>query len=81
VTETEVPSAAAVQRSVAECAGGSAVEVYTVAEMGHSWPGGAGDARFGEHDSGLQATQVIWAFFATRSRPEAAEISAGQGVP
>lgn len=53
---------------MAQCAGGSAVELYTVTDVGHSWPGGAGDAGFGEHDSGLHATQVIWAFFTTRSR-------------
>lgn len=68
-TEAEVDSVVGVQRSVAQCAGGSAVELYTVTDMGHSWPGGAGEVGFGDRASGLRATQVIWDFFATHSRP------------
>lgn len=67
-TRTAVEATVGVERSVAECNGGSAVEVYTVADMGHSWPGGAGDTGFGDRASGLVATQVIWEFFATHSR-------------
>jgi len=65
----DVEGADGVQHSSAACAGDSTVEVYTVADMGHAWPGGSGDAAFGYDAAGISATDLIWAFFATRSRP------------
>jgi polyhydroxybutyrate depolymerase len=49
----------------APCASGSEVELITVEGGGHSWPGGARLARFlDEPSAALDASDVIWTFFA-----------------
>ncbi len=49
----------------APCASGSEVELITVGGGGHSWPGGARLARLlDEPSAALDASDVIWAFFA-----------------
>jgi len=55
--------AAGVRRSSARCADGSDVEVYVLADMGHSWPG-AKTGQMAVPDAPLVATDVIWDFFA-----------------
>jgi polyhydroxybutyrate depolymerase len=54
------------------CAPGAAVELVTIADGGHSWPGGRRLVRALDPPSdALDATTVIWRFFAahTRARP------------
>ena len=63
-TESDVQGTQGAARSITECTDGGAVELYTVAGMGHSWPGGGQDAAFADGDSGLVATELIWDFFA-----------------
>lgn len=62
---TSVDGAEGVLGSVADC-GASDVTFYTVEGMGHAWPGGTGDG-FGDTGSGLDASGLIWAFFAVHS--------------
>lgn len=52
----------------AGCAGGTAVELYAIAGGGHAWPG-ADPPRIGRRrrdtpSGAMDATQVIWSFFA-----------------
>jgi polyhydroxybutyrate depolymerase len=64
-----------VTTSVASCPAGRAVELITIAGAGHQWPGGASNLlaqRILGTDppsTALDATQVIWRFFATHPRP------------
>lgn len=47
-----------------------AVEIYSVKDNGHAWPGGKSGSRLGDAPStALNATEVIWAFFEAHSRP------------
>jgi polyhydroxybutyrate depolymerase len=48
------------------CADGSAVAFYELPEMGHAWPGGAGD--MGYSPSPINATDLIWTFFRDHPR-------------
>ncbi|MFG3697407.1 alpha/beta hydrolase family esterase [Micromonospora sp. NPDC047620] len=59
--------AAGVTRTDARCADGSDVTVYTLLDMGHSWPG-APAGQLADPDAGLVATELIWAFFAAHPR-------------
>lgn len=61
-SESAVPGGDGLALSSAECADGSAVAVYTVQDMGHSWPGGA-EGGFGDPNADLDATRLIWDFF------------------
>ncbi|WP_405094383.1 alpha/beta hydrolase family esterase [Micromonospora sp. NBC_01412] len=54
-------------RTDARCADGSDVTVYTLPEMGHSWPG-APSGQLADPDAGLTATELIWDFFAAHPR-------------
>jgi polyhydroxybutyrate depolymerase len=46
------------------CVGGTSVELYALADGGHSWPGGTPVPRyFGPTSRSLDATTVIWRFF------------------
>jgi polyhydroxybutyrate depolymerase len=56
-----------VQHSRARCADGSDLEVYVVAEMGHSWPG-ATSGQLAAPDAPIVATDLIWDFFAAHPR-------------
>jgi polyhydroxybutyrate depolymerase len=51
-----------------ECANATAVELYTVAGGGHDWPGRRPGARLGRPGSDLDATGLVWAFFAAHPR-------------
>lgn len=52
------------------CRDDAAVELYTVLGGGHAWPGGRPGWRGGDVPSGeLDASRVIWAFFAPHPRP------------
>lgn len=55
----------------AGCAAGSAVDLYTVVGGGHAWPGSKGPAWRGgdEPSSAMDATRMIWEFFAAHSKP------------
>ncbi|MEV1145003.1 PHB depolymerase family esterase [Micromonospora sp. NPDC049799] len=59
--------AARISRTDATCADGSEVTVYTLPDMGHSWPG-ARSGQLAAPKAGLVATDLIWDFFATHPR-------------
>lgn len=51
------------------CPRGQEVERYLVLDNGHAWPGGRPGRRQADHPSmSLDATDVIWDFFKTKSR-------------
>ncbi|MET8306559.1 MULTISPECIES: PHB depolymerase family esterase [unclassified Micromonospora] len=56
-----------VTRTVAGCADGSEVSVYTIPDMGHSWPG-ATSGQLAASTAGLSATDLMWEFFAAHPR-------------
>jgi polyhydroxybutyrate depolymerase len=70
-TAPSVSTADPVTTSVAECPGGRAVELITIAGAGHQWPGGSSspvlDKLLGldPPSTALDATDVIWTFFRT----------------
>lgn len=52
-----------------DCAEGRDVEFYIIDDNGHAWPGGEKGSRRGDTPStSLNATDVIWDFFRTKSR-------------
>jgi polyhydroxybutyrate depolymerase len=54
-----------------ECREHRAAELYTIEGGGHTWPGGPGVGRLvGRVSREIDATQVIWAFFAAHVRPQ-----------
>jgi polyhydroxybutyrate depolymerase len=55
----------------ANCANGSAVELYTIIGGSHAWPGGNGPAWPGgdRPTQTISATQLMWAFFAVHTKP------------
>jgi polyhydroxybutyrate depolymerase len=58
-----------VTTSIAACLDGRTVELITIAGAGHQWPGGVPRADMGDRPStALNATQVIWEFFAKHHR-------------
>ena len=65
----------AVTTSVARCPGGRAVELITIAGAGHQWPGGASSPAaqrllgLDPPSTALDATAVIWRFFAAHALP------------
>ncbi|MGN9808006.1 alpha/beta hydrolase family esterase [Micromonospora sp. BQ11] len=64
---SRVGGAKRISRTDAACADGSEVTVYTLPDMGHSWPG-APDGQLAAPDAGLVATELIWDFFAAHPR-------------
>ena len=53
-----------------ECPSPIAVEIYSVKDNGHAWPGGRSGSRLGDTPStSLDATDVIWAFFRAHPKP------------
>ncbi len=63
-----------VTTSIASCPGGRAVELVTIAGAGHQWPGGRPNTaaerllRLDPPSTALNATSVIWQFFAGHGR-------------
>ncbi len=56
------------------CARGGAVEYYTVADMGHAWPGGTShlpERIVGPPSHAINACEVIWSFFKSQRRTPA----------
>ncbi|MER7169686.1 PHB depolymerase family esterase [Micromonospora sp. NPDC000207] len=71
-TSTDGP----VTRTVATCPEGRAVELVTIADAGHQWPGGRPNTPRSEQlldldppSPALNATETIWRFFADHPRP------------
>ncbi|MBO4161166.1 polyhydroxybutyrate depolymerase [Micromonospora sp. MMS20-R2-23] len=65
-----------VTRTTANCAQGRAVELITVADAGHQWPGGRPNPPRAEKlldldppSTALNATDTIWRFFAAHPQP------------
>ncbi|MEU7608679.1 polyhydroxybutyrate depolymerase [Micromonospora sp. NPDC049204] len=56
-----------VTHTLASCKDGSDVSVYTLPEMGHSWPG-ATTGSLADSSAGLSATDLMWEFFAAHPR-------------
>jgi polyhydroxybutyrate depolymerase len=55
----------------ADCREGRSVVLYTIEGGGHTWPGGPAAGRIvGRVTRELEATQLIWAFFAAHERPQ-----------
>ena len=69
-----VTTAGTVTTSVANCPAGRSVELVTIAGAGHQWPGGVPspvvERLLGTDppSTALDATQVIWTFFAAHAR-------------
>jgi polyhydroxybutyrate depolymerase len=69
-----ISTAATVTSSVARCPDGRAVELVTVAGAGHQWPGAADKPiatkllHLDPPSTALDATEVIWRFFASQAR-------------
>ena len=64
-----VSTAGPVTTSIAACPDGRTVELVTIAGAGHQWPGGVPRTNMGDRPStALNATQVIWEFFAKHHR-------------
>jgi polyhydroxybutyrate depolymerase len=68
----ETPAAGVTRRSLA-CPTGSAAELWLVAGLGHQWPGGKTYVRAiaGPGSNAIDATEVIWRFFAAHRRQAA----------
>ena len=68
------PPRATVTTSLASCPRGRAVELITIAGAGHQWPGAVPSPiaqrllRTDRPSTALNATQVIWQFFAAHAR-------------
>ena len=56
-----------VNRTTSTCPGGMEIVGYTVNGMGHRWPGGA-EVGLGDPAAALDATEVIWNFFAAHPK-------------
>ena len=53
------------------CASPIGVEIYSVKDNGHAWPGGRSGSRLGDPPStAINATDVIWEFFRTHPKHE-----------
>jgi polyhydroxybutyrate depolymerase len=70
-----IKTAGVVTISAARCPAGRAVELITIAGAGHQWPGAEPDPlaqkllHTDPPSTALNATQVIWRFFAAHPRP------------
>lgn len=52
------------------CSSSVAVEIYSVKDNGHAWPGGRSGSQLGDTPStALNATDVIWSFFRSHPKP------------
>ena len=55
-----------------DCPDGTGVELYTIEGQGHAWPGGTMGRRMGNVDeptTEINATNVMWEFFAKHPKP------------
>jgi polyhydroxybutyrate depolymerase len=71
---TERPAADVTETIWAHCSRGGAVEYYTVANMGHAWPGGTSHLPVrlvGPPSRAINACEVIWSFFKSERRSAA----------
>lgn len=56
--------------SWATCKGFTSVELYTIIDGGHTWPGGeAGRPRADQPTQSISASELIWAFFEAHPKP------------
>jgi polyhydroxybutyrate depolymerase len=62
-----ITTSGVVTTSIAACPGGRTVELITIAGMGHQWPGAGPDGE-PRPSTTLNATEVIWEFFASHHR-------------
>ncbi|MFF3227524.1 alpha/beta hydrolase family esterase [Nocardia suismassiliense] len=62
-----VTSAKGITRTTARCGDGSEVQVYRIPEMGHGWAGAA-QGTLSEPDAGVNATDLLWEFFAAHPK-------------
>ena len=63
-----------VVRDKYDCPEGAGVELYSIEGQGHAWPGGMKGLRMGNVDEPtreINATNVMWEFFASHPKPEA----------
>lgn len=58
-----------VTATTAGCKDGSEVLIYTLPQMGHSWPGGEEGGQLSDTGTPIDASEQIWAFFRDHSRP------------
>jgi polyhydroxybutyrate depolymerase len=72
---TSVGATGVVTTSVARCPGGRTVELITIKGAGQQWPGSVPPSRLAarllhldQPSTALNATQVIWQFFAAQAR-------------
>jgi polyhydroxybutyrate depolymerase len=79
-----VTRAGVLTTSVARCPGGRAVELITIAGAGHQWPGSVPPAplaarllHLDQPSTALDATTVIWRFFAAHPRQPARQPGRG----
>ncbi|MFF3690387.1 alpha/beta hydrolase family esterase [Streptomyces sp. NPDC002187] len=56
-----------VTRTSAQCRDASDFTTYRLPDMGHSWPGSS-DATMGASQAGIDATDLIWEFFAAHPK-------------
>ena len=71
--EESMPAASVTLTSYGGCKQRSTVLLYTIAGMGHEWPGGPAQPRadvqvFGPQSNAIDADAVIWRFFAEHGR-------------
>ncbi|MCZ2099349.1 MAG: hypothetical protein LC121_24435 [Anaerolineae bacterium] len=54
-----------------DCAGGAEVDFYSIADSGHTWPGGSMSLPFllGKTSRDINASETMWAFFAAHPMP------------
>jgi polyhydroxybutyrate depolymerase len=57
-----------VLESYGNCTNGADTQLYVIEGGGHSWPGASLPARFGASTRSIDATALIWQFFAAHSK-------------
>ena len=70
-TVTREESGPVVHETYSPCSDGTAVELYTIQDGGHTWPGGMQTGtRVAKSASSLNATSILWGFFLSHPKPE-----------
>lgn len=70
-TVTREASGPVVHEAYSPCSDGTAVELYTIQDGGHAWPGGTQTGtRVAKSTSSLNATDILWNFFLNHPKPE-----------